>query len=51
MPGMSTVHDFLQDAHVPYTVLPHLPAFTALDDAAATHVPGPRLGESRRLLH
>jgi len=39
MPGMSTVHHFLQGAHVPYTVLPHLPAFTALEDAAATHVP------------
>jgi Ala-tRNA(Pro) deacylase len=40
MPGMSTVHHFLQGAHVPYTVLPHPPAFTALEDAAATHVPG-----------
>ena len=51
MPGMSTIHHFLQGAHVPYTVLPHPPAFTALDDAAATQRPRPRLGQSRRLLH
>jgi Ala-tRNA(Pro) deacylase len=37
---MSTVHDFLQGAHVPYTVVPHRPAFTALDDAFSAHVPG-----------
>jgi Ala-tRNA(Pro) deacylase len=40
MPGMSTIHEFLREAHVPYTVVPHRPAYTAQDDAAATHVPG-----------
>jgi Ala-tRNA(Pro) deacylase len=40
MPGMSRIHQFLHDAHVPYTVVPHRPAFTARDEAAATHVPG-----------
>ena len=33
------IHSFLADAHVPYTVLPHRPAFTADAEAAATHVP------------
>jgi Ala-tRNA(Pro) deacylase len=40
MPGMSTIHEFLREAHVPYTVVPHRPAYTAQDEAAATHVPG-----------
>src|SRR5215510_5685898 len=40
MPGTSTIHEFLREAHVPYTVLPHRPAFTAQDEAAATHIPG-----------
>jgi Ala-tRNA(Pro) deacylase len=40
MPGMSTIHEFLREAHVPYSVVPHRPAFTAQDEAAATHVPG-----------
>jgi Ala-tRNA(Pro) deacylase len=40
MPGTSTIHEFLREAHVPYTVLPHRPAFTAPEEAAATHVPG-----------
>ena len=40
MPGMSTIHEFLHEAHVPYAVVPHQPAFTAQDEAAATHVPG-----------
>jgi Ala-tRNA(Pro) deacylase len=34
------IHDFLHDAHVGYTVLPHRPAFTAQEEAAATHVSG-----------
>ena len=38
MPGMSMIHEFLREAHVPYTVVPHRPAFTAQDEAAATHV-------------
>jgi Ala-tRNA(Pro) deacylase len=40
MPHISTIGDFLRDAHVPYTVLPHPVAFTAQEEAAATHVPG-----------
>ena len=40
MPGMSTIHEFLREAHVPYTVVPHRPAYTAQDEAAASHVPG-----------
>jgi prolyl-tRNA editing enzyme YbaK/EbsC (Cys-tRNA(Pro) deacylase) len=40
MPATSTIHEFLREAHVPYTVVPHHPAFTAQEEAAATHVPG-----------
>ena len=40
MPGTSSIHDFLRDAHVAYSVVPHRPAFTAQEEAAATHVPG-----------
>ena len=40
MPAMSTIHEFLREAHVPYTVVPHRPAYTAQDEAAAAHVPG-----------
>ena len=40
MPGTATIHEFLREAHVPYTVVPHLPAFTAREEAAAAHVPG-----------
>ncbi len=40
MAGTSTVHDFLRDAQVPYVVMPHPPAFTAQEEAAAVHVPG-----------
>ena len=40
MPGSSSIHDFLRDAHVPYVVLPHQAAFTAQEEAAVTHVPG-----------
>lgn len=40
MSGISTIHEFLRDAHVPYTVVPHSPGFTAQNEAAATHVPG-----------
>ncbi len=34
------IHEFLHEAHVPYSVVPHDPAYTAQEDAAATHVPG-----------
>jgi Ala-tRNA(Pro) deacylase len=40
MPGIAAIHEFLREAHVPYTVVPHQPAFTAQDEAAATHIPG-----------
>ena len=40
MTGTSFVHDFLRRAHVPYVVMPHPPAFTAQEEAAAAHVPG-----------
>jgi Ala-tRNA(Pro) deacylase len=39
MPGITTIHEFLHHAHVPYTVVPHRPAFTAEDEAAAARVP------------
>lgn len=40
MPNTSSIHQFLREAHVPYTVVPHRPAFTAQEEAAVTHVPG-----------
>jgi Ala-tRNA(Pro) deacylase len=40
MAGMSTIHEFLREAHVPYTVVPHRAEFTAQQEAAAAHVPG-----------
>ena len=40
MARTSAIHEFLREAHVPYTVVPHWPAFTAQEEAAATHVPG-----------
>jgi Ala-tRNA(Pro) deacylase len=39
MSGIATIHEFLREAHVPYSVVPHRPAYTAADEAAATHVP------------
>jgi Ala-tRNA(Pro) deacylase len=40
MSGTAPIHEFLRAAHIPYTVVPHRPAFTAQEEAAATHVPG-----------
>lgn len=40
MSGSSLIHEFLSAARVPYTVVPHRAAFTAQEEAAATHVPG-----------
>lgn len=40
MHDISTIHEFLREAHVPYAVVPHPAAYTAQDEAAATHVPG-----------
>src|SRR5262245_31976312 len=39
MAGVS-IHEFLRDAHVTSRVVPHRPAFTAQEEAAATHVMG-----------
>jgi Ala-tRNA(Pro) deacylase len=40
MPGTSSIHEFLREAHAAYTVQPHTPAYTAHEEAAAVHVPG-----------
>jgi Ala-tRNA(Pro) deacylase len=40
MAGPSLIHDFLREARVPYSVVPHPLAFTAQEEAAVTHVPG-----------
>ena len=40
MSSSMSIHAFLREARVPYTVVPHHPAFTAQEGAAATHVPG-----------
>lgn len=40
MPATSSIHEFLREAHVAYTVVPHRPAYTAQEEAAAMHVPG-----------
>jgi Ala-tRNA(Pro) deacylase len=40
MPGASSIHEFLREARVPYAIVPHRPAYTAQEEAAATHVPG-----------
>lgn len=42
MSGTSATHEYLRQAHVPYSVLPHRPSFSAQTDAAAAHVPGRR---------
>jgi len=34
------IHEFLRQAEVRYTMLPHRSAFTAQEEAAAVHVPG-----------
>ena len=36
----ASVQEFLRQANVAYTVFPHLPAYTAQEDAAVTHIPG-----------
>ena len=36
----AAVQEFLRTANVAYTVFPHLPAYTAQEEAAVTHVPG-----------
>ena len=36
----ASVQEFLRQANVAYSVFPHLPAYTAQEDAAVTHIPG-----------
>jgi Ala-tRNA(Pro) deacylase len=38
MSTTSPIHEFLRDAGVPYNLVAHRPAFTAEEEAAATHV-------------
>ena len=38
MPHALAIHEFLRAAHVPYTVVPHRPAYTAHSEAAAARV-------------
>ena len=40
MSAVTSIHEFLREAHVPYTAVPHSQAYTAQADAAAAHVPG-----------
>jgi len=40
MPATLAIHEFLRAAHVGYTVVPHRPAYSAQEEAAAVHVPG-----------
>lgn len=40
MPVTSSIQEFLHEAQVPYSVVPHRRAYTAQEEAAAVHVPG-----------
>lgn len=40
MPPSTLIHEFLHEARVPYSVVPHPPAYSAQQEAAAVHVPG-----------
>lgn len=40
MPPTLLLHEFLHEARVPYSVLPHTAAYSAQAEAAALHVPG-----------
>lgn len=40
MAVVPTVQEFLRRANVPYSVFPHIRAYTAQEEAAITHVPG-----------
>jgi Ala-tRNA(Pro) deacylase len=40
MAVVPTVQEFLRRANVPYTVFPHIRAYSAQAEAAVTHVPG-----------
>jgi Ala-tRNA(Pro) deacylase len=45
MPALR-VKEFLDSHHVPYEVIHHVPAYTAQEVAAATHVPGRELAKT-----
>jgi Ala-tRNA(Pro) deacylase len=36
----AAVHDFLERHRIPYAAVPHRPAYTAQEEAAAAHIPG-----------
>ena len=36
----ASVQEFLRKSNVAYTVFPHVPAYTAQEEAAVTHIPG-----------
>jgi Ala-tRNA(Pro) deacylase len=40
MSATSSIYEFLREADVPYTVVPHRPGSTAREEAAAAQVPG-----------
>ena len=40
MPLTLWIHEFLHEVGACYSVIPHRPAYTAQDEAAATHLPG-----------
>lgn len=40
MTRTTLIHEFLHDARVPYSVVPHAAAYSAQAEAAAVHVPG-----------
>jgi Ala-tRNA(Pro) deacylase len=40
MSATSSIYEFLREADVPYTVVPHRPGSTACEEAAAAQVPG-----------
>ena len=40
MAVVPTIQEFLRRANIPYTVFPHIRAYTAQEEAAVTHMPG-----------
>lgn len=46
MPVCNRLRTFLDDRHVHYRTIPHVPAFTAQEIAAKAHVPGKHVAKS-----
>ena len=46
MSAISSIHDFLHEARVPYAVVPHRPAYTAQEVAASAHITGRELAKT-----